>query len=389
MRVFFINPGLLEAASKRGGGIEEIDLQVGLELSEDMEVRIVSTFLNTEPYHFEKEIKKGLVIEQMPLLASRSYPVTTRADTIQTQVMTPLFAGLCFLRVISIRKTEDAVCVVHNGLSGLAASIACRMRGIRTIFSEGNTIPWIDPSIALAKKKRFFQGIQERLFGFYGLMIATNSDLIRAQSKAIKEGIIEHGIRDSEIVIIPAGVNTRDYAPIQGPKEENRVTFGFLGRLVDEKGAGFLLKVVHEMEALHPEIKFMILGDGPYRGQLDECPNVVRIGHAKRDDLNSLFHQIDAFLFFQKEIGLGELETMSAGKVILTIDTLENSALIQNGVNGFLCEAALESYMECIGSLLGRRSEWGEIGGKARDTILERYSWAIVAQEWKRMIDSI
>ena len=155
----------------------------------------------------------------MPLLASRAYPVTTRADTVQTHVMTPLFAGLCFLRVISFRKKEDAVCVVHNGLPGLAVSIACRIRGIRTIFSEGNTIPWIDPNIALARKKKFFQAIQESLFGFYGLTIATNSDSIRVQSKAIKEGLIKRGIVESRIVIIPAGVNARDYAPIQGPKK--------------------------------------------------------------------------------------------------------------------------------------------------------------------------
>ena len=112
------------------------------------------------------------------------------------------------------------------------------------------------------------------------------------------------------------------------------------------------------------------------------------IGHAKRDDLNSLFHEIDAFLFFQKEIGLGELETMSAGKVIITIDTPENSALITNGVNGILCEAVLESYVRCIESLLEKRDEWEEIGRKARGTI-DRYSWAIVAKEWKRMIENI
>jgi glycosyltransferase involved in cell wall biosynthesis len=386
MIVIFISPGLLEAASKRGGGIEEIDLQVGLELSEDMEVVLVSSFLSNEKYRFRKEIKKGLTVEQLPVLASRNYPIVTKADTIYTQVMTPLLASTFFLRMIFIRKRNEMVCVVHNGLPGLAASVACRIRGIRVIFSEGNTIPWVNPITIMAKKKKIFQNMQEELFRLYGLFIAKNSTKIRVQSKPIGDGLIKLGVRKEMITIIPAGVNTHDYAPFNGPRNSKEMIFGYLGRLVDEKGAGFLLNVVQEMSAIHPEVKFVILGDGPYRSALEAYPNVIRTGYVKRSDLNSTFHEIDAFLFFQKELGLGELEAMSAGKVIVTIDTKENSALIENGVNGFLCKAEINSYMACTESLIDHRAELDEIGKNARNTILNGHSWAKVAEEWKRVI---
>ena len=54
MKLLFITPGLLEAASKRGGGIEEIDLQVGIELSEDMDVEMHQHISPNRTISFQK-----------------------------------------------------------------------------------------------------------------------------------------------------------------------------------------------------------------------------------------------------------------------------------------------------------------------------------------------
>ena len=386
MKVIFTSPGLLEAASKRGGGIEEIDLQVGLELSQDMDVTLVGSFFSREKYEFRKQIGKGLTVEQLPVMAGRNYPIITRADTVYTQVMTPLFAAACFWRMLFLRKRSGAVCVVHNGLPGLAATVACRLRGIRTIFSEGNTIPWLDPTTSMTRRKKVFQSVLERLFLSYGMAVAKFSTIIRVQSKTIEQGMVDRGIDRGRISIIPAGVNVHDYAPLPDIREKHELTFGFLGRLVDEKGVGFLLKVIQELQKIHPEIRFSILGDGPYRPALDACPNVIRTGHVKRESLNSMFQDAEVFLFFQKEIGLGELEVMSTGRVIISLETPENKSVIENGVNGFLCEMGLESYLACIESVLKRREEWDSIGQRARETILNDYSWRKISDQWRPLI---
>ena len=99
-----------------------------------------------------------------------------------------------------------------------------------------------------------------------------------------------------------------------------------------------------------------------------------------------MFQDAEVFLFFQKEIGLGELEVMSTGRVIISLETPENTTVNENGVNGFLCEMGLESYLACIESVLKRREEWDSIGQRARETILKDYSWRKISDQWRPLI---
>lgn len=83
-----------------------------------------------------------------------------------------------------------------------------------------------------------------------------------AVSSAIKERAIKFGIPAEKITVSYIGVNSEDFAPGQIPILERKNRILYVGRLVEKKGATYLIEAFAEVKKTVPDAELVIVGKG-------------------------------------------------------------------------------------------------------------------------------
>lgn len=109
------------------------------------------------------------------------------------------------------------------------------------------------------KKPKLFQlhGFSSELYRRYfinRLILRNIADMYLCLTKCMKEELIEIGIPEEKIKILPNGIDTDSFYPL-GKKEENLILF--IGRICPEKGVHILLK---SLDFLKTSVKLAIIG---------------------------------------------------------------------------------------------------------------------------------
>ena len=119
----------------------------------------------------------------------------------------------------------------------------------------------------------------------------------------------------------------------------------YVGRIAKEKNVGFLFKSVALAIEKDPEIRFWLVGDGPYR---EECLKLARsfgigdkvrfAGFVPRDQVDQYYSAADLFIFssMTETQGLVVNEAMAHGLPALVVQGGGAGSSVQNGVNGYL-----------------------------------------------------
>jgi 1,2-diacylglycerol 3-alpha-glucosyltransferase len=177
-------------------------------------------------------------------------------------------------------------------------------------------------------------------------------DTVIAPSTKIREALLEWGTR-KPIVTLPTGVNVSKY----GERDEAgvaafRARFGvrpderlliFVGRLGLEKNIDALVDAMHFVRT--PGAKLMIVGDGPYRADLEKhakkdrmTDKVLFTGYLRREDVTNAYHASEMFFFasLSETQGLVVGEALASGLPVVAVDDLAIADAVTDGSNGFL-----------------------------------------------------
>lgn len=372
--ICIISPWLLEAGTKRGGGREEIDYQVALELSKEYSVILLSTYY--KKYVGNIFINDNLSIKEVYFPATRDYPPKSRIDEFKIWLIIPIFSLLIALNLIFLKRRKLKLIIVHSGTPGLFSATIARFLKLVVLYLEGNTIPWVNPYIFEAGTMNVYPSYTDRL-------LAKLSDFIITQSNFIKDGMINDKVDPMKIDVIPAGVDLDLFKPSFCNWNANSITIGFIGRLTEEKGARLLKEIIECALLRIPEVKFLIMGDGPYKDKLLGASNIIHLGWIKRDELNSWLSKVQIVIFLQKDLGLAELEALSAGKVIVACNLGAVPYTINHLRNGYLSEPNAESFIEAINSLLRNPELMKSLSRNARSTAVNFFDWNIIGKKWR------
>jgi len=94
------------------------------------------------------------------------------------------------------------------------------------------------------------------------------TDLFLAVSEFIaRRAALQRGIPAERIRVHYIGVDTEKFRPPVAPKRQQQVLF--VGRLVEKKGCGFLIKALELVQRELPEAELIVIGDGPLRQELE------------------------------------------------------------------------------------------------------------------------
>jgi glycosyltransferase involved in cell wall biosynthesis len=210
-----------------------------------------------------------------------------------------------------------------------------------------------------------------------------------------------YALPDSQIEVIWNGI--KPLIPKPDPTfrsrvgAEDRVLVGTIAKLIEQKGLEDLLAVARRcMDAGH-RMKFVIVGDGPLRADLERRRRELGVEDAVT--ITGWIHEaatrvLPSFdVFFQpsrwEAMSIAVLEAMACGKAIVATKVGDNPHVLQHGVSGLLVESGdTHSMTSALEQLTDAkvRADFGQ-GALARFT--DRFTVEQMIQQYERVYESI
>ncbi len=235
------------------------------------------------------------------------------------------------------------------------------------------------------------RGVERLLKNFYG-----DLEEIYAPSESMADVLRTEGY-SSRVAIWSRGVDRHIFHPQArdmawrrdlGLADEIPV-IGFVGRLVLEKGLDVVADVATRLAADGVPHRFLVVGDGPARGWLEErLPKAVFTGFLTGEALGRAYASMDVFLnpSITETFGNVTLEAMACGVPVVAASATGAMSLVADGENGLLVppgdgmafadavagllrDAALRSAMGANGATRALAFDWDAIN----DAVIDRY----------------
>jgi glycosyltransferase involved in cell wall biosynthesis len=171
-----------------------------------------------------------------------------------------------------------------------------------------------------------------------------------------------------------------------------KVKLLFVGRLVKQKGAVYLLRALAKLDpAVLERVELEVIGSGPEEGRLRSLAGELGLGGlvrfsgwVPREQIVSRYQSADIFVLPSFEEGMANvvLEAMACGNAIITTDIYGNRDLVHDKANGLLIppadpEALAQALTMLISDLTLRR----RMAEKSR-ALAHRHDWAHVAERY-------
>ena len=375
--LILVNSASLEIPTDRPGGIQEILLKISEVIKDKFHIIIFSPFL----YRYINKVQyDGILIEYMYYPAVRKYPPRSIFS-----IAFGFFGSLIFYSLIVsinlLKYKKNLRLLIINDKSNIIPILVARLLKVKTIFSEGNNYPWLSPFL-----NRRPSAISWGINLSFGKLACKLADKIRAQSILIKRGMINYGISKDKIEIIPAGVDTNTFRPYNS---ETNYVVGFIGRLTEEKGADLLYDIIKTCEKELPEVKFIVLGSGPYENMLKNLKNMVFQQAIPRNVLPTFINKANVFISTYYDFSLSDLEILSCGKPLIKINTPEMNEFFKNYEEIIFCEKNVKNFVNKIKLLYENKDLSKKIGENARKKIEKEFDWKVIGQRWIRLINSL
>jgi len=181
----------------------------------------------------------------------------------------------------------------------------------------------------------------------------------------------EYGITDA--ITIPNGVDPSGFDDSRPTLDLPRPLVGMVARLAPEKAPADFLAAA----AAFPEATFVVVGDGPLRGELEQAAtaNVHFLGF--RDDMPGVYASLDVLVqpSYREGMPMTILEAMSAGVAVVASRVGAAGDVIIDGRTGVLyAPGDVPSLIEAVRDLLGDEARRAAIGKAAREAVAAQFT---------------
>jgi len=208
-----------------------------------------------------------------------------------------------------------------------------------------------------------------KMFGFgkkYLNPIYKEVDIFLAMSEDMKMDMIKIGCPKNKIIVHYYGTNTKRFVhPERSYKNKKQFNLLFCGRLAHKKAPQLILYALRKLELSEnsiPSWYLTFVGDGPLYGKLISIVNefgwhdkVLFTGHIPHNTNELVVQYKNADIYLQPSMTTVEgekegipgtlIEAMSSGLPVISTHHAGIPSVIENDINGFLCE---EGDIDCI-----------------------------------------
>lgn len=258
--------------------------------------------------------------------------------------------------------------------------------------------------------KGYFQKSSKKLVEYFTKFYCdtTATELIVPTNKTYK--LFKEKYRFSKnINIIPTGIEvdrfffeniqTKELNELRKQLKLSKKDFVllFVGRLAEEKNVEFLIESHVEIIKKYPNVKLMIVGDGPDKEKYEEYvktlgleKNILFTGKSAWEDMPYYYHLSDLFVTASKTEtqGLTVIEAMASNVVPLCMKDEAFQSMITEELNGLFFETK-EEYINQVFRLVNSEKELEKLCKQARiqaETYSSKYYAERVLEVYQRAI---
>ena len=286
----------------------------------------------------------------------------------------------CYQKLKAILEEGD-FSIVHchtpvGGVLGRLAARNARKKGTRIMYTAHGFhfyrgAPW--------KNWMLFYPIEKLCSYFVDAIITINEEDYSFAKKKFKNTKVFH--------LPGVGINVAKYSqelrqdtkagdlPVMRGDEKWILS---VGELNDNKNQKTILRALTLPGLEH--VHYLIVGEGIRKSQLDEYAETLAVNHrvhflGYRDDIAQFLLASDVFVFpsYREGLPVALMEAMAAGIPVVASKVRGNVDLIQNGINGFLCDPTDEkAFAEHIRLLLSNEDLANRFSERGKE-IIKRY----------------
>lgn len=299
--------------------------------------------------------REGLGVEPVSLRLRRSVP-------------------LIFTFLALIRKHRIQILNTHGSVDSWTASIAGRLSRQKPIIIRSRH-----------KSTPFSRNFRHKvLYHMLPHAIVTSGEAVRTIF------IREHGLDETRVVSIPTGVDLarfRSSLPSRAIRADLGLSagdfvVGTVGFVRYEKGMHYLIDAAGLVLSQHPDVKFVIVGEGPEEKNLKRKIEAMGLSQSIvftgfRTDIPELLVSMDVFVLSSIEEGLPQTLTqaMAMQRPVVATDVGSVREVVQHGTTGLLVPAKdAAALAESITVLIQDEALREALGRAGRDVIVTSYS---------------
>lgn len=222
--------------------------------------------------------------------------------------------------------------------------------------------------------------------------VLNNTDAIIVVSSMLKNKIINYGINNRRIKIIPSGIDDKVFVNTAGTvlfdKPDGSKLILSVGYIYPSKGQHLVIKALDKILKEYPDlnIHYLIIGKGNQESELKQLTaqlglteKVIFLGQVNNSDLYSYYKMSDLFVLPSSDEGFGivYLESLLSGTPIIACKGQGPEDFIIDGKNGFLVPPKdVSALSDAIKKALDK--QWKP---ELLTQNLDNYSWAVIAQQ--------
>lgn len=298
---------ILEVCEAFGGGVFAYVSQLCNDMCDTFEVYLAYGLRSQTPTNFKELLDERIHLIEVPNFHS----------------LKKIGKSVKFLRKIE-QDIQPDIIHLHSSLAGGIGRIAFKKRKNNTVYT-----PHGYAHILLGKGfKSFVYKCFEKKLGNRAISLTCcESENEEAKKFSKRTSFIETGIDVEAFDKVLQNINN--------DKADKKFTVFTLGRICTQKQP----KVFNKIATLAPNINFVWIGDGELRKELT-APNIRITGWLPRMEALKIAKTADVFVLCSlgEAIAMSLLENMYLKKLCLVSNTIGNSSVINDGINGYVCE---------------------------------------------------
>lgn len=171
-------------------------------------------------------------------------------------------------------------------------------------------------------------------------------------------------------------------------KADGKYLIGNIGRLSEQKGMEYYIKAIPEVQKLHPESEFYIIGSGEDEQELKQlCKELAVTVHfmGYRSDAQNLMSQLDLVVLSSlwEGLPLTPIEAFSVGRTIVATGVDGTLEIVKNGKNGLLVKPKNEHQIaEKVNWMIEHPDDRKKMEDSAKKTFDDEFNFEILAKAY-------